>query len=92
MKTILVSYDLRTPETSADYKKLHEYLQGFSRWAKPLYSQYLIVTEKTVSTVLDEVESLVDNNDKVLVLDVSGSGWATINLGAKVNEWMKVNI
>jgi vacuolar-type H+-ATPase subunit F/Vma7 len=91
MGTLLVSYDLGVPEDSADYKKLHNYLKEYQMWAKPLYSQYFIVTSKTAGTVRDEIQQLIDKNDKVLVINVTGKGWAT-NFSNKVTEWMKKNI
>lgn len=92
MNALLISYDLGVPETSEDYKRLIAYLEGYDSWAKPLYSVWIIKTAKTSGTVRDEIKAIVDSNDKVLVVNVSGDGWASYNLPTKVTEWMKSNI
>lgn len=90
MSTLLVSYDLGRPEDSADYKKLWDYLKSY-RFAKPLYSQYFIVTTKGMAAVRDEIKQLIDGNDKVLVIDVTNKGWAT-TFKNEVTAWMLENI
>jgi hypothetical protein len=34
----------------------------------------------------------MDKNDKLLVMRVTGDGWASFNLSDSVVEWMKDNI
>ena len=92
MKTLLISYDLKGHETSEDYKLLIEYIKGFTTWAKPLYSQWFVRTEKACATVRDEVKAKVDSTDRVLILDVTGDDWACYNLPKDVSEWMKKNV
>jgi len=92
MKTLLISYDLKGLETSDDYKKLIEYIKNYGTWAKPLYSQWFVRTEKTCTTVRDEIKGEVDSNDKVLVLDVTGINWSAYNLSKEVIEWMNEHL
>jgi hypothetical protein len=89
MSTLLVSYDLASPERIQDYNKIHEYIKGsYSSWAKPLYSQYLIRTTKTPTEVRVDLIQLVDGNDKLLVLDVSNDDWAYYNMPSEVASWI----
>jgi len=92
MKTLLISYDLRVPETSEDYKKLIKYIKSFGTWAKPLYSVWLVKTDKTCATVRDEIEKETDSNDRTLVIEVTGADWATTNVDKEVTDWMKKNL
>ncbi len=93
MKTYLISYDLGIPETSSDYKKIIKYIKSFSNWAKPLKSQWFVVSKfKSVSDVRDDLKSLTDFNDKILVLDVTGDNWSTARIDSKITDWMNNNI
>lgn len=92
MKTLLISYDLGVPETSEDYKKLIDYIKSYGTRAKPLYSVWLIKTNKTCSQVRDEIRDKTDSNDKTLVIDVTTADWASRGLGKDVTEWMKKNL
>lgn len=92
MNTLLVSYDLGMPETYDDYKVLIQYIKSYPMWAKPLQSVWMIKTTKTSAQVRDEIQTKIDSNDKVLVMDVTKTGWATFNISKEVADWMKNNI
>lgn len=92
MNCLLISYDLGVPETSDDYQKVIKYIKALGSWAKPLYSVFLVSTNKTVSEVRDQIMNLTDENDKVLVLDVKNDGWATARISSDITNWMKKNI
>lgn len=93
MKTFLISYDLGSPETYDDYKLLFQYIKSYDLWAHPLQSVWFVTTDKTLSQVRDEIKNgNVDKNDKVLIIDVTKTGWATSNVSKVVTDWMKNNI
>jgi hypothetical protein len=92
MKTYLISYDLRVPETSEDYKKLIDHIKSYDYWATPLKSVWFVKTNKSVSEVRNDIKSETDANDGLLVIDVTGSNWGTTGVSTKVADWMKVNI
>ncbi|HBH46872.1 MAG: hypothetical protein A2445_05655 [Candidatus Jacksonbacteria bacterium RIFOXYC2_FULL_44_29] len=92
MSTLLISYDLGLPETYEDYKLLIQYIKSYSSWAKPLQSVWLIKTTKTSAQVRDEIKAKIDSNDKILVVDVTKTGWATFNVSKEVTGWMKENL
>jgi len=92
MNTLLVSYDLLSPETRNDYNVLIEYLKSFSLWAKPLLSLWLIKTIKSCEEIRDEIKSKTDSNDKILVVDITKRPWATLNISEEVLKWMHSNL
>lgn len=91
MKTYIISYDL-LKKNIYDYSKLIEYIKTYGNWAKPLESFWLIKTHKEISTVRDELLTKVSSGDKLLVMDVTGTGWATSSISKEVTEWMQKNV
>ncbi|MFA6423688.1 MAG: hypothetical protein WCV83_00040 [Candidatus Magasanikbacteria bacterium] len=92
-KTFLISYDLGIPETGEDYKKVANYLKSFVYWAKALQSLWFVVSDdKGAEVIRDDIQKLTDDNDKILVMDVSGDFWATARIGKEVTDWMNSNI
>lgn len=92
MKTLLISYDLMSPETREDYEELIDYIKSFTKWAKPLLSVWLVKTNKSCSKVRDEIKLKTDSNDKILVMNVTGVSWASRGLSKKTTTWMKSNL
>lgn len=92
MKTLLISYDLGSPETYEDYKILINHIKTFSSWAKPLKSVWIVKTDRSVGEVRDELRRKVDSNDKVFVIDVTRTAWASYNVSTEVTGWMKNNL
>jgi hypothetical protein len=89
MNTYLVSYDLRVPETSEDYKRLTRYFESYGYRAKPLKSVWFIKSDKPAEVIRDEISMLTDMNDGLLVIDVTGRYWATRGILNSVTDWMK---
>ena len=92
MKTYLISYDLRIPETSEDYSRLIDFIKSYNYWAKPLKSVWFIKTNKTVNEVRDEIKNVTDQNDGFFVIEVTGSDWATFGINNEVTNWLKSNL
>lgn len=92
MRIYLISYDLGVPETSDNYKTLISYIKSFPEWAKPLYSVWLVKSDKTASQIRDEIGAQTDANDKTLVIDVTGASWATNRVSQDITSWIKQNL
>jgi hypothetical protein len=88
-KTIQVNYDLVSPGQS--YAAVATYLKSHGTWARPLKSMWFLRTTKTAAQIRDELTSIVDQNDEVVVLDVTGVPWAT-NFSDDTVEWMEQNM
>ena len=88
----MISYDLGIPESSDDYKKIIEYIKALGTWAKPLKSQWFVVSSKDAGDIVDDLMSLTDKNDKLLVIDVSNDYWVAARLSDGAIKWMNENM
>ncbi|HPW34554.1 MAG TPA: CRISPR-associated protein Cas2 [Candidatus Paceibacterota bacterium] len=92
MKTFLISYDLGVPETHSDYVLLSNHIKSFySSWARPVKSVWILKSEKDTVQIRDEIKSVLDSNDKLIVVEMSGD-WGTYNISKEITDWMKNNI
>jgi len=87
MNRLLISYDLRAP--GRNYEALIDYITNFPKWAKPLESVWVAKTNKSYDTVRDEMINLVDSNDKLLVVDITGCAAKWYNIPPE--NWIKNN-
>lgn len=92
METYLVSYDLGIPETSEDYKKVINYIKSFPSWAKPLYSVWLVRSNISAAQIRNDLSKLIDSNDRILVIRVTNTEWASWNISKDVTDWMYKNL
>lgn len=87
---LLVSYDLLAP--GKDYEALYKYFkQSPGGWAKPLESLWIIKVSKNHETVRDELRRLIDSNDKLIVIDITGDAMAWYGLSTEVSQWLRDN-
>lgn len=92
MKTFLISYDLGAPETHNDYVVLSSHLKSlYVSWARPVKSVWIIKSNKNAEEIRDEIKSVFDSNDKLIVVEMSGD-WGTYNILKEITDWMKNNI
>lgn len=78
MNCFLVSYDLLTK--TRDYGPLYAKLKEFGAWWHHLESVWIITTEQGIKEVSDQLKALMDDQDSLLVVDISGRsrrGWLT---------------
>lgn len=87
-KSYIISYDLIGPER--DYESLISKIKSYGTWAKALESVWLIRSTKSSSEIRDDLKSVIDSNDKLLIIENSG-GWATRNISKSVTEWIRNN-
>lgn len=88
MPTCIVSYDLVAPDK--DYAKLTGYLKSHTNWWHYLGSTWVVVTDLTAAQLRDDIAEHSDSNDRVLVVNSSGTGaWA--GFPDKSNEWLMAN-
>jgi hypothetical protein len=91
MNTLMISYDLIAP--GRGYEALRNFIESpYSKWAKPVESLYLIKTNKTAEAYRNELQSYLDTNDKVIVIDVTGKEAAWKGLPDTVSNWIKSNL
>ncbi|MFD4543987.1 hypothetical protein [Streptomyces bauhiniae] len=90
MAALMIGYDLNKP--GQNYTTLINEIKALGSWCHPLESTWVVSTTKSASQVRDTLKGFVDTNDELLVMDVTGTGWASYNLDTRVAEWLQVNL
>lgn len=91
MSILLAQYDLMSP--GQDYSKVRDYfIDNYGTRCKPLASTWLIRTDKSAAQVRDELGRVTDNNDKILIFEVTHADGASFGLDTDVREWMKTQL
>ena len=90
MAVHLISYDLMTP--GKNYDVLIGAIRALGPWARPLKSQWLVVSQATQTVLRDHLKQYIDANDRLLIVTVDRQAWAAMNLPAEVAQWLHANV
>lgn len=80
-----INYDLKKP--GRDYSGLYDAIKGVGAWWHYLGSTWLVDTKLDASAIWERLARHVDQNDRVLVIEVTAdySGW----LPKDAWDWIK---
>ena len=80
----MISYDLITP--GRDYQKLYDELELFNA-KKVLRSQWVFNRLNTnASNLITHFRKFTDANDRLLIVSLEDSGWASWNVLVNINK------
>ena len=89
--TLLVGYDLNKP--GADYEDLFTALKrAGSDWWHCLDSTWLVKTTLSASQLRDRLRRVIDANDCLLVMDVTGCARAWAGFSDECSTWLKERV
>lgn len=94
MTWYVVSYDLRREVTSADYERMFSALKSATDWCRALFSFWIIETPRTPTEVIHILRTVgaLDENDGVVVLEITGRGDFRRVLDQDVVNWLTQRI
>ena len=79
----LISYDLNKQK---DYKSLTDALVSWGA-KKVLYSQWCVrLNNSSAAAIRDALWKVMDSDDRLLVVEIDGTGWAGMNLINKISD------
>jgi len=88
MRSILIAYDLIN---NKDYESLYSAIKGYSKWAHPQDSVWIVKTESMAKDVRSHLKQFIDSDDKLLCVGLNG-GWGTSGHSKEINDWLKANL
>jgi len=88
--TYLIGYDLN--KAGQNYPGLIEKIKELGAWWHCLDSTWLVKSSYTVVQIRDFLKGLIDGNDELLVINITGAHWASFGFAADCGQWLKDNI
>lgn len=67
----LITYDLCNP--GKNYDALYKYINSYAIWARITESCYFISTEKSCADIRNEINAIIDSNDRVFIAELTGN-------------------
>lgn len=95
MARFLITYDLKQP--GRDYSSLYTAIRatGSGEWLHPLESVWILDVTAPIwisaTIIRDALVAHIDANDEILVLNITGSDWATWMQLYK-NDWLQIHM
>ena len=90
MNTYLVTYNLDS--YAKHYAPLSQRLKRFPRWAKLFQRTWMICSAMPARRIRSILSSIIEDEVRIIVVEITGAKWAALNIDDNVVEWMKENI
>ncbi|WP_030529782.1 hypothetical protein [Phycicoccus jejuensis] len=87
MATKLICYDLNRPHQ--EYDELIDAIKGLGPWWRHLDSTWVVRTSLSTSQIRDQLASLMDGDDELLVVDVTSRPRAWRGFSARAARWLR---
>jgi hypothetical protein len=87
---LLVGYDLNSP--GQHYEALWEKLRSYGTWWRHLDSTWLIKANLTPRQLHDQLAPLLDVNDELFIVDITGRAWWSRGLSERALNWIHSNL
>lgn len=92
MNNLFISYDLMAP--GQHYDQVIEKIKSLGAWAKIELSLFYVKSPLGSEAAANAVYSVMDRNDKLIVVDATNNGFHSFNLDPEVikqmqNYWTK---
>lgn len=94
MSWYAVSYDLRKEYSAEAWKRVGDALRTALDWCTPLYSFWIVQTSLSPSGVISTLLEVgaIDDNDGVVVLEITGVGNYRRVADAEVANWLDTHL
>ena len=84
----IVTYDLC--KSGKNYDDLYNYLKSYSVWAHVTESTWFISTDKSCITIRDEINKIIDSDDRIFVAELTGfAAWQNVICNS---DYLKQNL
>ncbi|MBO9710553.1 MAG: hypothetical protein J7521_20320 [Caulobacter sp.] len=91
MSHFMMTYDLRAP--GRNYDDLYKLLRENWKAKKVAESVWLAEINGTAGAIRDSMRSVVDSNDRIVVIELKSPGqWGTLHGIPEGVDWLKKNI
>lgn len=89
MKSYLITYDLIKRK---NYPELYEALKKFKTYWHCLDSVWIVKSDSTASEIRDYLLPHIDNDDKLIVVGLTGEGSWTQSFSEECQSWLRNNL
>jgi hypothetical protein len=88
--TLLIGYDLNRP--GQRYNDLIDAIKSLGTWWHYLDSTWIVDTQLHAPQVRDRLSGKIDDDDELLVVDVTNQNWASRGLPQPANAWLSRHV
>ena len=67
-------------------------MQSYQHWAKLNDSMWMVSYTGNASQLRDAISVATNKTCEILVINITGDGWATLNIDRALTDWMTENV
>lgn len=89
MKNLLFVWFQETDKTVIEKQSYEVILRLENNYAKLSNNAWVILTERTVRNVRDQLEKYSGSNERLFIIDISASKWASLGIPKEMTDAIK---
>lgn len=90
MHTLLIGYDLNT--SGQAYDGLIAMIKSTGNWWHGLDSTWIVKSSHSATSMQNLLRSEIDNNDELLVIDITGDSASWFGFSDEASRWLSNNL
>lgn len=88
MKTYLIIFNT----LSKSKPSLIKFIKTHTKWVMLLDDVWMVKSLDSTSDIRNELKLKTDSQDRILVFNVTKTGWASFNVPSSTTSWLKENL
>lgn len=89
MKTFIVH---TRPKEDFDLEKFYTWMKSYPHWARLMEDLWMVSCDGNATQIRDGISQATEKKCDIMVINISGAGWATLNIDRAITDWMTENI
>lgn len=76
------------PKEDFNFESFDEHMRSYNHWARIKKDLWMVTYNGNAAQLRDNIAHATDKKCEVLALNISNSGWATLNIARNLTDWM----
>lgn len=89
MKAFIVRINGRENFDAAKFKT---HMDSYDAWARLAPDLWMVSYHRNAAKLRDRIRTAMDDSCAILVIEITRTSWATLDISQEITDWMKRNV
>ncbi|MBD5219510.1 MAG: hypothetical protein HDS72_04605 [Bacteroidales bacterium] len=80
------------PRQSFNSEQFIEHMRDYPHWAQLMTQLWMVSYDGSATQLRDNIASATQKTCEIIIINITGDGWATLNIDRGLTDWMTENV